>query len=290
VEKIKRILVSQPTPQDIDKSPYSDLINRYGLKIDFFKFFKIVGISAKEFRQQRINLNDYTAIIMTSKNAVDHFFKLSDELRTPIADTVKFFCASEAIALYLQKYVLYRKRKVFAGKTNFCDLLEIIKKHRCNKFLLPCTEMHQQAIPTMLEKEEIDFDKAVIYRTESENLKNIDLQKYHLLAFFSPAGIKSLFENFPTFKLNKTIIAVFGEATQKEAKKNGLKNLIIAPTKEAPSMTMAIENYLDSISKGKKKTTKSVNPTPIKTKTKKTDTKKPKEKTSTPTSKAKKQN
>lgn len=250
--KIKRILVSQPKPSP-EKSPYADLIKKHNVKIDFFKFFKIIGIPCKEFRQQRINIADYTAIILTSKNAVDNFFKMSEELRQPISDDVKYFCSSEAIAFYLQKYVLYRKRKVFSGKTNFMDLMEIIKKHKEEKFLLPCTENHKIDIPSLLDSENINYNKAIISRTISENLNKIDLIRYDMYVFFSPSGIKSLFENEPTFKQGDKVIAVFGKTTLEEAKKNVLKPQIIAPTKETPSMTMAIDAYLEKLEKSKRK-------------------------------------
>jgi len=250
VSKIKKILVSQPKP-DPEKSPYTQLINKHKIKIDFFKFFKVVGVSVKEFRQQRINIPDYTAIILTSKNAVDHFFRISEEMRISISDDVKYFCASETIALYLQKYVIYRKRKVFCGKTNICDLMEIIKKHKEEKFLLPCTENHKIEIPCLLEQEAIKFDKAVIYRTVSENLSKMELEKYDMMAFFSPSGIISLFDNLPDFKQDNKIIAVFGNTTLEEAQKYGLNPQIIAPTKETPSMTMAIDSFIENLNKNK---------------------------------------
>ena len=252
VPKIKRILISQPKP-DPEKSPYADLIKKYNLKIDFFKFFKIVGIPCREFRQQRVNIGDFTAIILTSRNAVDHFFKISEEMRQPISDDVKYFCASEAISLYLQKYVTYRKRKVFAGRTNFNDLMEIIRKHKDENFLLPCIENHKIDIPKLLDKEDISYNKAVISRTVSESLSKIDLIRYDMYVFFSPSGITSLFENEPEFKQGDKIIAVFGKTTLEEAKNRGLKPQIVAPTKEAPSMAMAIDNYLDKLQKNKRK-------------------------------------
>ncbi|MDD3876954.1 MAG: uroporphyrinogen-III synthase [Bacteroidales bacterium] len=249
--KIKRILISQPQPES-EKSPYAEIVKKHNVKIDFFKFFKIVGVSAKDFRMQRINLNDYTAVMMTSKNAVDHFFKLCEELRIIMPDETKYFCSSEAIALYLQKYVIYRKRKVFASKNNICELIDVMKKYKDERFLLPCAENHKADIPCLLNKELINFDKAIIYKTESENLSIIDLNSYDLFAFFSPSGIKSLFENQPNFVQGEKVIAVFGSGTLEEALLHGLKPQIIIPTKELPSMTMAIDSYLENSSKKKK--------------------------------------
>jgi len=255
VIKIKRILVSQPQP-DPEKSPYTDILKKHKVKIDFFKFFKIVGLSSKEFRKQRINLADFTALIFTSKNSVDHYFRMCNELRVPVIETTKYFCTTEAIALYLQKYVVYRKRKVFFCSYESKEFLDLIKKHKTEKFLLPCTELHKFEIPAFLDKEKIDYAKAVLYKTVSEDLSKIDLVNYDMFAFFSPSGIKSLFENCPEFQQNDKIIAVFGETTKEEANKRGLIPDIVAPTKTCPSMTMAINEFLEDYFKKTKKNCK----------------------------------
>lgn len=251
--KIKRILVSQPQP-DPEKSPYAEIVKKYNLKIDFFKFFKIVGLSSKDFRKQKVNLADYTALILTSKNAVDHYFRMCSELRVPILETTKYFCTTESIALYLQKYVIYRKRKVFFCSSDFNELYDLFKKHKTEKFLLPCTEAHKIEIPSYLDKEKITYAKAVLYKTVSEDLSRIDLMNYDMFAFFSPSGIKSLYDNYPEFNQEEKVIAVFGASTNDEAVKRGIKPDVVAPTKHCPSMIMAIESFLEENFKGKKKT------------------------------------
>ncbi len=242
--KIKKVLISQPEPENSEKSPFNDLVEQFNLDLTFRKFIRIERIGAKEFRKQRINIPDYTAIIFTSKNAVDHFFGLCEELRVTIDDSMKYFCTSEAIALYLQKYIQYRKRKIFFGKNNFEDLLEIIKKQKGEKFIFPCAENHKKDIPKLLTQNKIKFVSAPIYRTVSEDLSDFDIDNYDLLVFFSPFGIKSLKENFPDFKQGKKLIAAFGNVTAEAVKEAGLELNICAPTKTAPSMTMAIEEYL----------------------------------------------
>ncbi len=242
--KIKKILVSQPEPEDKEKSPFRMLSEQYNLDVTFYKFIRVESIGAKEFRKQRINIPDYTAIIFTSKNAVDHFFKLCEELRIQVDESMKYFCTSEAIALYLQKYIQYRKRKIFFGKNNFEDLLEIIRKQKNEKFIFPCADNHQKDIPKLLSENKIDFVSAPIYRTVYEDIQDLDVDKFDLLVFFSPFGIKSLLENFPDFKQNNKCIAAFGHLTQQAVKEAGMGLNIIAPTETAPSMTMAIEHYL----------------------------------------------
>lgn len=238
------ILVSQPQPTDFEKSPYGDLTRKYNVNIDFFKFIKIEGIPSKEFRQSRINLLDYSAVIFTSRNSVDHYFRMAKELRSDIPETMKYFCMSESTAFYLQKYVQYRKRKIFHGKQSFEDLMEIIRKHREEKYLLPCSDIHKASISKMLDDNGINYNKGIFYRTLASDLSHIDIRKYDMLVFFSPSGIASLFKNFPEFKQNSTIIGAFGPTTSKAVTEAGLTLNIEAPTKTAPSMTMAIEEYL----------------------------------------------
>lgn len=242
--KIKNILISQPEPADLAKSPYGELTGKYKVNIDFKKFITIAGVTASEFRKDKVYIQDHTAIIFTSRNAVDHFFRIAKEMRVEIPDTLKYFCISEATAFYLQKYVQYRKRKIFNGKQNFNDLLEIIKKHKDEKFLLPCSDIYKLSLITLLDQAKINYTKAIIYKTLASDLTDVEIENYDLIVFFSPAGVKSLFKNFPEFKQNHTMVGAFGPTTTKAAKDAGLDLGIIAPSKAALSMTVAIENYL----------------------------------------------
>mgnify|MGYP001165874838 CR=1 FL=1 len=247
--KIKNILVSQPEPSDLEKSPYGELAKNYNLKIDFNKFIKIEGVSSKEFRQNRIHLLDFSAIIFTSRNSVDHYFRVAKELRVEIPDTMKYFCISESTAFYLQKYVQYRKRKIFHGKQSFEQLMELIRKHKDEKYLLPCSDIHKASMTKLLDDGGINYQKAVFYRTLAADLSHIDITTYDMLIFFSPSGVKSLFKNFPAFVQNSTLIAAFGPTTAKAVEEAGLKLDISAPTKTAPSMTMAVEQYIQKMTK-----------------------------------------
>lgn len=238
------ILVSQPQPADIEKSPYGDLTRKYNVNIDFYKFIKIEGVPAREFRQSRINLLGYSAVIFTSRNAVDHYFRMAKEMRADIPQTMKYFCISESTAFYLQKYVQYRKRKIFHGKQNFEDLMEIIRKHCDENYLLPCSDIHKASISKLLDENKIRYTKGIFYKTLASDLSHIDISKYNMLIFFSPSGIASLFKNFPEFNQNSTVIGAFGPTTSMAVKEAGLTLNIEAPTKSAPSMTMAIEEYL----------------------------------------------
>ncbi len=242
---IKTILVSQPKPEG-EKSPYYDLAEKYKLKIDFRPFIHVEGIGAQEFRQQRVNIPDHTAIIFTSKTAIDHFFRMSEEIRFEVPDSMKYFCISEAVAFYLQKYVTYRKRKIFYGKQSIEDLVEVMKKHKAEKFLLPCTDILRDKIPTTLEQYEYNFTKAILYRTVASDLSDLEDVYYDLLVFFSPGGIESLFKNFPDFKQNTTKIAAFGPTTANAVIRNNLRLDIHAPMPNAPSMTAAIELFVKS--------------------------------------------
>jgi uroporphyrinogen-III synthase len=249
--KIKKILVSQPEPKN-DKSPYSDLSEKNGLKIDFRPFIQVEGVSVKEFRQLRIDILAHTGVIFTSRTAVDNYFRIAEELRIVIPDTMKYFCISEATAFYLQKYIVYRKRKIFYGTGTFTHLMETIKKHKEEKFLVPLSDMHKEEIPKKLEQAKIKFTKAIMYKTVSADLSDLSDVNYDVLVFYSPSGIKLLLENFPDFKQNNTLIATFGPITAKAVKDAGFKVNIKAPTKEAPSMTMAIDQYISDGSKKKK--------------------------------------
>jgi uroporphyrinogen-III synthase len=242
MKKVQSILVSQPEPDDA-KSPYGELASKYKLKIDFRSFIHVEGVDIKEFRKQKINIPDYSAVILTSKNAVDHYFRVAEEVRFTVPDTMKYFCISEAVAFYLQKYVVYRKRKIFHGKQTFPDLMELIKKHKTEKYLLPSSDILVPIIPELLDKAGIDYSRAVLFNTVASDLSDLENVFYDLLVFYSPAGIESLFKNFPKFKQNKTLIAAYGESTKKAVEKAGLKLNIAAP-QDAPSMTMAIEKYI----------------------------------------------
>ncbi len=248
---IKTILVSQPKPEG-EKSPYFDLAEKYKLKIDFRSFIHVEGIEAAEFRTQKINLADHTGIILTSKTAVDHFFRISKEMRFDVPDSMKYFCISEAVAYYLQKYVTYRKRKIFFGKQTIVDLMDVMKKHKSEKFLLPCTDILRDKIPMTLQEHNIDFTKAVLYRTVASDLSDLENVYYDMLVFFSPGGIESLMKNFPDFKQNDTLIATFGPTTANAVIKNKLRVDVCAPMPNSPSMTAAIENYVKESGKNKK--------------------------------------
>lgn len=247
---IKTILVSQPKPEG-EKSPYYDLAEKYKLKIDFRPFIHVEGIPAQEFRQQKVNIPEHTAIILTSKTAVDHFFRIAEEIRFEVPDTMKYFCISEAVALYLQKYVTYRKRKIFFGKQTIEDLIDPIKKHKGEKFLLPCTDILRDKIPETLEAAKIPFTKAMLYRTVASDLSDLEDVYYDMLVFFSPGGIESLMKNFPDFKQNDTVIAAFGPTTANAVVKNNLRLDVHAPQPNAPSMTAAIENFIKERNKKK---------------------------------------
>lgn len=247
---VKTILVSQPKPEG-DKSPYYDLAEKYKLKIDFRPFIHVEGIGAQEFRTQKVNIPEHTAVILTSKQAVDHFFRIAEEIRFEVPDTMKYFCISEAVALYLQKYVAYRKRKIFFGKQTIEDLIDPIKKHKGEKFLLPCTDILRDKIPETLEAAKINFTKATLYRTVASDLSDLEDVYYDMLVFFSPGGIESLFKNFPDFQQNNTVIAAFGPTTASAVEKHNLRLDLTAPVPEAPSMTAAIELFIKG--NGKKK-------------------------------------
>lgn len=251
---IRTILVSQPKPEG-NKSPYFDLAEKYGLKIDFRSFIQVEGINAQEFRSQKVDLSKHSAIILTSKTAIDHFFRIAEEMRYEVPDSTKYFCISEAVAYYLQKYVPYRKRKIFFGKQTITDLVDVLKKHKKEKFLLPCTDILRDKIPLTLEEHELDFTKAVLYRTVAADLSDLEDVYYDMLVFYSPGGIESLLKNFPDFKQNNTLIAAFGPTTANAVVKNKLRLDLHAPQPNAPSMTGAIEQYVkenNKVTKNKK--------------------------------------
>ena len=248
--KVKTILVSQPEPK-VDNSPYFELQQKHKVKIDFRPFIHVEGVNAKEIRLQKIDLNNFTAIILTSKNSVDHFFRVADEMRYKIPEGLKYFCQSEAVAFYLQKYVVYRKRKIYVGQKDFIDLTTLLKKYKEEKFLLPASDQLNAEAKIILDNLKVNWTQAVFYKTVMSDLTDLSDVYFDILAFFSPTGIKSLFKNFPDFQQNNTRIAVFGSSTQKEALEHGLRVDIMAPTPEAPSMTMAIDKYIAKANKEK---------------------------------------
>ncbi|MCM4159433.1 uroporphyrinogen-III synthase [Antarcticibacterium flavum] len=246
--KVKTILISQPEPK-LENSPYSELEEKQKVKIDFIPFIHVEGVSSKDVRQQKIDLTKYTAVILTSRNSVDHFFRIAEEMRYKVPDTLKYFCLSEAVAYYLQKYVVYRKRKIYVGKRTFAELSPYIKKYKNEKFLLPASDMLKPDVPKTLNKLGVDWKQGVFYKTVVSDLSHLRDVYYDILVFFSPSGIKSLFENFADFEQKDTKIAVFGNTTAKAAKEHGLVVNIMAPTPETPSMTMALQKYIKEANK-----------------------------------------
>ncbi len=248
--KVKTILVSQPEPK-VENSPYFNLIEKQKVKIDFIPFIHVEGVSGKEVRIQKVDLNNFTAIILTSRNAVDHYFRIAEELRFKVPDTMKYFCQSEAVAFYLQKYVVYRKRKIYVGKRTFQELSPLIKKYKNEKFLLPSSDKLKPQIPELINELGVSWKQATFYKTVVSDLSDLENVYYDILVFFSPSGIKSLFVNFPDFEQNNTRIAVFGNTTVQAATDKGLRVDIKAPTPETPSMTMALEKYIKEANKRK---------------------------------------
>ena len=243
--KIKKILVSQPEPADLEKSPYKNLVTKYGVDITFYKFFEVVGLTVSEFRKSRIHLNEYTAIIFNSKNSVDHFFRLAKELREVIPDTMKYFCSTEAIAHYLQNYIQYRKRKIFFGNQYFSDLIEILSKQREEKFLFPCSDEKQTEYTKMLDKAKFKYTKATMYTSVPRDLRQFNPKDFDLICLFSPIGVRSLLQSYPNIAEQNANIAAFGPSTHAALKAAGIKLTVAAPTKTSPSMAMAIENYIN---------------------------------------------
>ena len=246
--KVKTILVSQPEPK-MENSPYSRLIEKEKVKVDFRPFIHVEGVDAKAVRQQKIDLSKYTAVILTSRNSVDHFFRIAEEMRFKVPDTMKYFCQSEAVAFYLQKYVVYRKRKIYVGKRNFQDLLPLFKKYKDEVYLLPSSDVLKPIVPQTLDQSGINWTRGIFYKTVISDLSDLRDVYYDILVFFSPSGIESLLKNFPDFKQNDTRIAVFGNSTIQAATDAGLRIDIQAPTPETPSMTMALQKYINDVNK-----------------------------------------
>ncbi|MCH2043761.1 MAG: uroporphyrinogen-III synthase [Saprospiraceae bacterium] len=244
LKSVRSILVTQLTTKN-NRTPYDRLVEKYGLTIDYRPFTEVQSVSSKEFRKQKVNLEDYSAIILNSKSAVDHFFRLCDEMRFKVSTDLKYFCTSEAVALYLQKHIVYRKRKVFFGKRTLQDLKPILTKHKKKeKFLLPCSNLGREAFVSFLTKNEFDFKDVVMYKAVSSDISDLEDVFYDILVFFSPLSLDSLYDNFPNFKQNNTRIAAFGTKTSQAILDRGLILDIPAPQPKAPSMTMAIEQYI----------------------------------------------
>ena len=246
--KVKTILVSQPEPK-VENSPYFDLQSNQKVKIDFRPFIHVENVSTKEIRLQKVEFTKYSAIILTSRNAVDHFFRVAESMRFKVPDTMKYFCQSESVAYYLQKYVVYRKRKIYVGKRTFTELLNVISKYKNENFLLPSSDKLKSSVPKALDELGVNCKQAVFYKTVISDLSDLADVYYDILVFFSPSGIDSLFHNFPDFKQKSTRIAVFGNSTTKAVESKGLRVDISAPSKENPSMTMALEKYIKKMNK-----------------------------------------
>jgi uroporphyrinogen-III synthase len=242
--KINKILVSQPKPTS-EKSPYFDISKKYGVKIDFRPFIKVEPIFAKEFKAQKVSILDYSAVIFNARHGIDHFFRLCDELHIVIPDAMKYFCVSETVAVYLQHYIHYRKRKVFYTATGkMAELITLMGKHSDEKFLLVTSDVRNEDLFLTLDKSQINYDKAIMYKTVSNDFTADETFDYNMLLFFSPVGIASLLKNFPDFKQGDIAIACFGAATAQAVRDAGLRLDVEAPTPECPSMTMALENFL----------------------------------------------
>ena len=246
MKPVRSILVSQPEPQKVN-SPYFNLAKKFDLKVDFRSFIQVDAVPEKEFRKQKITILDHTAIIFTSKNAIDHFFRIVKAQKLEVPAEMKYFCVTEHTANYLQKYITVRKRKVFIGQKTAKDLIELFKKHKKETFLFPCSDIRKNEIPDFLAQNDYTYNEAVIYRTVSSDLSDLKDIKYDVIAFFSPSGIKSLYDNFPDFEQGETRIAAFGPTTAKAVRDHNLRLDIEAPHPNAPSMTGAIELYIKEV-------------------------------------------
>ncbi|MBK56010.1 MAG: uroporphyrinogen-III synthase [Flavobacteriaceae bacterium] len=246
--KVRSILVSQPKPV-IENSPYAQLKSKRKIKIDFIPFIHVEGVAAREVRQQKIDLSKFSAIILTSRNAIDHFFRVAEEMRFPIPNALKYFCLSEAVAFYLQKYVVYRKRKIYVGGRTFEDLSKQISKYQEENYLIPCSNALSPIIPAILNDLGVKWVQGTFYKTVISDLSSLKDVYYDILVFFSPSGIESLFSNFPDFEQNNTRIAAFGKSTVKAAKDAGLRIDISAPSPKVPSMSKALDIYIEKANK-----------------------------------------
>ena len=241
--RVKYVLVTQPKPET-EKSPYFALAKKFSLKIDFCPFVKVEPISASRFRKDKINILDYPAVIFTSRNAVDQFFRMCTELRLTPAETTKYFCLSDSVAYYLQKYVIFRKRKIFFGRQTVEDLLSVIRKHQEEKYLVPCSDTPKQRVLEVLKERGLNFKKAVIYKALCADLSEINIRQYDVLVLFSPLDVKALQKNFPKFRQSSLRIAAFGPAVSQAVSKAKLRLDIMAPIPGASSMPIVLEQFL----------------------------------------------
>lgn len=246
--KVKNILITQPKPES-EKSPYFDLAKKFNVRVEFCPFIRVEPIAAKDFRQEKINIQDFTSVIFTSRNAIDQFFRMCGEMRISPQESMKYFCLSDSIAYYLQKYVVFRKRKIFFGKQTIEDLIEIMRKHDGEKYLVPSADIQKQRINEVLEEHDIKFRRAVMYKTVCSELDGVNIYNYDILVFFSPLDVKSLIRNFPKFKQNNTRIAAFGPTVSKAVNSAHLRLDIMAPMPGAPSMPMVLAQYLKKVNK-----------------------------------------
>ena len=250
--KVRNILISQPAPAVIEKSPFYEIIQKYNAKIDYRPFIKVVGVSLKEFRSQRVEILEHTAVVFTNRTTVDSFFRICEEARITVPETMKYFCNTEAIALYLQKYIVYRKRKIFFGATGKIeDLIPSIVKHKTEKYLVPMSDVHNDDIKNLLDKHNIQHTEVVMYRTVSNDFGKDEEFDYDMLVFFSPAGVSSLKKNFPDFDQKNIKIGTFGSTTAQAVRDAGLRLDLEAPTVQAPSMTAALDMFIKENNKGK---------------------------------------
>jgi uroporphyrinogen-III synthase len=248
--RVRNILVSQPKPVETEKNPYYELGKKYHLGVTFRQFIKVEGLTAQEFRAQRIDILEHGAVILTSKLAVDHYFRICNEMRVTVPESMKYFCINEQTAYYLQKYIQYRKRKIFFGHGTILDLVDVIRKNRAEKFLLPASDVHKEQIIDFLDELKITYTKATFYKTVSADLSDMkSLAEFDILVFFTPVGIKSLKQNFPSFKQGNTRIAAFGHASAQQVKNLGLRLDIFAPNPQNPSMTGALDAYIKEANK-----------------------------------------
>lgn len=248
--RVKNILISQPAPADFEKSPYKPIVDKYGLKVTFRKLFQVEGISAIEFRKNKINLLDYTAVILTSRNAVDHYFRMAKEMRAQIPISMKFICSSESVAYYIQNYIQYRKRKIFFGKQTTEEMMAVVAKHKNEKFLFPCQEDSNSDVPAAFVKAKIPLKKAPMYRSVAVKVaQDIDIDKIDMILMFSPMGVKSLFENYPGFKQGKKLIGIYGHSVADSAHQAGLTVNLSAPTPTSSSMAEALGEFLADLTK-----------------------------------------
>lgn len=244
-KKIRSILISQPAPAN-GRSPYFDLAEKFNIQVDFHPFIRVEGVNVKDFRKQKVDLAERTAVVFTSRHAIDHFFRICEEMKVKISPEMRYFCVSETVALYLQKFIQYRKRKVFfPADGRVKGLLEIMTRYKASeKFVVPCSEQSKDDIPQWLKKNKCDFKKAILYQTVGNQVKEVIANRYDMIVFFSPSGVKSLLDNVPEFNQNETSIAAFGTTTSKAVKESGLRLDLKAPMPNAPSMVAALENFL----------------------------------------------